>query len=170
MSMRRCIKLGASGARIIEDPWALLEEQATQIPGHGKIIAPLSLWCERRAELLRRGETGVQLPADAELAELLPDLPALPLVAIDFPRFTDGRGFSLGRLLRQRHGFKGELRAAGHFLLEQLYYLQRCGFDAFCPEPAQDLERALEYIHDFRFRYQEAADGSRSRPGAKPPH
>jgi len=168
--MRRCIKLGASGARIITDPWTLLEEQATQLPGRGKIIAPLALWRERSAELLRRGEAGVQLPPDAELTELLPQLSSLPLVAIDFPRFTDGRGFSLGRLLRQRHGFKGELRAAGHFLLEQLYYLQRCGFDAFCPEPPQALERALEYVNDFRFHYQEAADGLRSQPDAQAPH
>lgn len=168
--MRRCIKLDAAGAQIVADEWLRLAADATQIPQRGKIIAPLVLWQERRAELLRRGDTGVQIDADIDPGELASDLPALPLVAIRFPRFTDGRGFSLGRLLRQRHGFVGELRAVGDFLLEQLYYLQRCGFDAFLPETPQPLEQALDYVNDFRFRYQEATDGPRPQPGTKAPH
>ena len=86
---------------------------------------------------------------DDDVAPLLPWLATLPLIAIRFPVFTDGRGYSLARLLRGRHGYAGELRAVGDVLRDQLYFLQRCGFDSFALRADQPPEEALAAFHDY---------------------
>ena len=93
--------------------------------------------------------TGVWLGPDDDVAPLLPWLATLPLIAIRFPVFTDGRGYSLARLLRGRHGYAGELRAVGDVLRDQLYFLQRCGFDSFALRADQPPEEALAAFHDY---------------------
>ncbi|HEX8011739.1 MAG TPA: DUF934 domain-containing protein [Casimicrobiaceae bacterium] len=150
--MPRLIKEGA----IVEDRWTLLREATSlaHVPAAGPAIVPLALWLAARDVLRARGELGVWLkPADD------PDLLAahcreLPLIAIDFPQFTDGRGFSIGRLLRERYGFAGELRAIGDVLRDQLYYLRQCGFNAFAVRADRDLEDALKGLADFSDNYQ----------------
>jgi len=123
------------------------------------VIVPLAVWKSDRASLSNRGgRTGVWLgPADdpADLAAA-GDLPAL--VAVHFPAFTDGRGYSTARLLRERHGYRGELRAIGDILRDQLYELARCGFDAFALRDDQDAQAALTAFHDFSEDYQAAVD------------
>ena len=94
---------------------------------------------------------------EPHLAVLLP----LPLLAIAFPRFTDGRGYSLGRLLRERHGYRGELRAVGNVLRDQLFYMHRCGFDAFELQPGKSVTEALEAFAELSVRYQAAVDEPR---------
>jgi len=79
-------------------------------------------------------------------------------VAVHFPQFADGRGYSLGRLLRERYGWRGELRAIGDVLRDQLFYLTRCGFDAFDLREDQDLQAALSAFDDFSESYQTAVD------------
>jgi len=98
---------------------------------------------------------GVNLPGETDLLEsgLLEHITALKLIAVEFPSFTDGRGFSLATQLRQ-FGFKGELRATGAILVDQLHYLQRCGFDAFELGLEQDLTVALEALGAFSQAYQ----------------
>ncbi|MBN8431415.1 DUF934 domain-containing protein [Microbulbifer salipaludis] len=125
----------------------------------GKVILPLSLWLELREQLHdRREEIGVWLDSD-ETADLLgDDAKALPLIAAHFPAFTDGRGFTLGRLLRERYGYTGELRAVGNFIRDQLTYLTRCGFNAFAYQGDEPLENLLGSMRDFNDSYQAAVD------------
>ena len=78
-------------------------------------------------------------------------------VEINFPKFGDGRGFSLGRLLRERYGYQGELRAVGHVVRDHLYYMEGCGFDAFLLREGEDPEEALRALDDFSEAYQATA-------------
>ena len=104
---------------------------------------------------------GVVLEADQPPSAIEPALSSLALVAINFPVFTDGRGFSYARELRDR-GFTGEIRATGHFIRDQLYYLQRCGFNAFEFDDEVDLEQAVASLNDFSDAYQ--ADTGQTDP------
>jgi phosphoadenosine phosphosulfate reductase len=139
------------GRALAADRWTLLREAPTlaDVPNGEPVIVPLSLWRERRAALLARGDVGVWLRPDDDPAELAVDVKALPLIAIDFPQFTDGRGYSLARLLRDRHGFHGELRAIGDVLRDQLFALAECGFDAFAVRADRDAAEALAGLDDF---------------------
>ncbi len=158
--MPRLIKLQEGVARICEDSWQWAESREGDPPKipPGAIIVPLTLWQERRSEWLKRGEIGVLLASDESADALQDDCARLPLIAVDFPALTDGRGFSTGRLLRERYGFKGELRAVGAFIRDQLFYLKRCGFDAFLLENQEKLEESLAHFEDFHVSYQGSVD------------
>jgi uncharacterized protein (DUF934 family) len=138
------------------DSWQLLEPDAAgALPAGGGVIVPLARWLSERDTLLARtGDVGVWLETDADPAALASDLGHLKLIAIRFASFTDGRGYSLARLLRERHGYRGELRAVGEVLRDQLYYLSRCGFDAFALRADQNAEQALAAFNDFSEDYQ----------------
>ncbi|MCH9692087.1 MAG: DUF934 domain-containing protein [Gammaproteobacteria bacterium] len=125
----------------------------------GKLILPVSLWLLLRQELLsRQQEIGVWLDSD-ESAELIGDHGAeLPLIAIHFCSFADGRGFTSASILRQRYGYQGELRATGRFMQDQLTYLRRCGFNAFAFEGGAPLDSLLDSLQDFSESYQAASD------------
>jgi uncharacterized protein (DUF934 family) len=124
-----------------------------------RIAVPLAAWKSRRDEFLRNiGCVGVWLAADDDPAGLAADLDCLRLVAIHFPRFTDGRGYSSAALLRARYGYRGELRAIGDVGRDQLFYLGRCGFDAFSLAPHRDARAALAGLADFSVRYQGSVD------------
>ena len=150
--MPRLIKDNA----IVEDRWTLLREAASpaDVPEGVAAIVPLALWRAERDALRARGEIGVWLKADDDPELLVADVGALPLIAVDFPQFTDGRGYSTARLLREKHGFTGELRAIGDVLRDQLYYLWQCGFNAFAVRADRDLEDALKGLTDFSDNYQ----------------
>lgn len=101
---------------------------------------------------------GVRLsPADDPFA-LVPHLHRTPLIAIDFPVFTDGRGYSIASLLRNRCRYDGDLRATGDVLIDQLFYLRRVGFSSFALRADQDRERAVGALRTFSEVYQGAAD------------
>lgn len=151
--MPKLIKHG----EVVEDHWQLLREIPEGGLPAGAVIVPLAYWLENRETLRQRGEAAVWLSSDQPPAAIVDDLDKLPLVAIDFPVFTDGRGFSYGRTLREHHGYKGEIRAVGQFLRDQLYYLSRCGFDAFAIETAEP-ETAIESLRDFSDGYQAGID------------
>jgi uncharacterized protein (DUF934 family) len=120
---------------------------------------PLAAWRRSRVQLLaREGRIGVWLRGDDEPGDIADDLAHLDLIAVEFTNFTDGRGYSTGRLLRQRYGWKGELRAIGDVQRDQIFYLMRCGFDAFALREGEDIEVALAAFEDFRERYQAAVD------------
>jgi uncharacterized protein (DUF934 family) len=104
---------------------------------------------------------GVVLEADQPPSTIEPALSSLALVAIKFPVFSDGRGFSYARELRDR-GFTGEIRATGHIIRDQLYFLSRCGFNAFEFDDDVDLEQALASLDDFSDAYQ--ADTGQADP------
>ena len=123
------------------------------VEDHGPEVLDLEQWLQsedraNRAVVLEPGET---------LAPLLQYIDQIPMVLVNFPTFMDGRGFSYGRELRER-GYKGELRAVGHFMRDQLTYLSRCGFDAFQFEDESELEAALQSLADFSEHYQASVD------------
>jgi uncharacterized protein (DUF934 family) len=135
--MRKIIKDGV----VAEDSWRgrLLDlESFNEAAASGDAPAP---------------DLGVQLEPDQPPSELSGDLNAIPLIAINFPVFTDGRGFSYARELRER-GYEGEIRAVGHFIRDQLGYLARCGFNAFDFAENTNLESALAGLGEFHDQYQ----------------
>lgn len=141
--------------KVVRDDWRVLQADE-DIPEQGDVIVSLAVWKQQQSLLAtREGLTGVWLDAGDELSEL-GELP--PLIAVHFPAFTDGRGYSTARLLRQRHGFAGELRAIGDILRDQLYELARCGFDSYLLREDQDPAEALRAFDDFSDAYQAAAD------------
>lgn len=145
--MPRLIKDG----NIIEDRWIALDpECASPITGQ---IRSLDQWLQ----LTDKKDSAVQLEPGQETAALTGYLDQLALIVINFPVFTDGRGFSYARNLREQ-GYHGELRAGGHFIRDQLTYLRRCGFDAFQLADESDLESALASLADFTEFYQAAED------------
>ena len=120
---------------------------------------PLKYWLEQSAELDgQAGLVGVWLDSDEEVEALADDLAQLPVVALNFPKFVDGRGFSSARLLRDRYDYKGEIRAIGNVIQDQLFMLQRCGFSQYCLADNVDLEAAAKSLNDFSDSYQTAAD------------
>ncbi|MFZ5792441.1 MAG: DUF934 domain-containing protein [Pseudomonadota bacterium] len=144
--------------RVVEDPWQFVADDAA-LPAEGHVLVTLKRWQAEREALIGRGwPVGVRLePAD--LAEALAnDLGRLDLIAVDFPKFNDGRGYSTARLLRQRYRYKGELRAVGKVLRDQLLFLHRCGFDAFEIAREDAVETWLKAMSEFGVWYQRAAD------------
>lgn len=153
--MHKLIKHG----EVVADEFALLREAGSlvELPEATPVIVPLALWLEARAALIARGDTGVWLSPADDPALIAADVKYLPVVAVDFPSFTDGRGYSTARLLRERHGFSGELRAVGDIQRDQLFYLREVGFDAFELSDDKDVVEALFGFHDFSDGYQNSA-------------
>ena len=145
---------------VIQDNWQLLEhDQVGRLPFRGNVLVPLSLWISERVALsFRLGRIGVWLEADADPATIAPDLDRFAVIAVRFDHFADGRGYSLARLLRERYGYRGELRAIGDVLRDQLYYLSRCGFDAFALRADQDSRQALSAFDDLSEAYQTSVE------------
>lgn len=143
---------------IINDTWELMitATSADVIPA-GKVIVPVSI-LTTQSELKNRDDIGVWLHNDIDLKQVADEIIALPLIAINFPGFMDGRGFSLARLLRERYGYQGEIRAIGHIIRDQLCYLKRCGFNAFAFEESINLNAALSSLNDFTEAYQTSVD------------
>lgn len=126
---------------IIDDQWQHADGTG-ELPS-GKITVPYAYWQQQREALIARGNIGLRLTATDTPDAIADDLKYFDIIAIEFEKFNDGRGFTLARLLRERYGYQGEIRAVGTFLRDQLYYMKRCGFDAFEFSGAQDLEGAL---------------------------
>lgn len=145
---------------VIDDSWELLPPGAP-VPASGDVIISLSDWnAAPAAHAERAGRTGVVLRSE-ELPEQIESLDRLPLIAIEFPKFADGRGYSSARLLRERFDYRGELRAVGDVLRDQLFYMARCGFDSFALKPGKDILSALSAFDDFSVTYQPASDDRR---------
>lgn len=141
--MKRIIKDGA----VVEDAWQTRE---TAVGEGGKYILPLRIYLAQAERLA--ASIGVLLGSDDDPAWVLPYLDKLPLIAVNFPSFADGRGYSIGRLLRSRYGFTGELRAVGDIQRDQLYFLERCGFNAFALRDDQDPVAALAAFGDYAWQ------------------
>jgi uncharacterized protein (DUF934 family) len=141
---------------IVADDWRHLGEGATD---GAPLIVPLA---ELRKDPQRwwhwRGRLGVRLTPVDPVEELAGELPRLDLVAVEFPTPGDGRGYSQGRLLRERLGFQGELRAVGAGVRrDQVFLLARCGFDAIELAPGEDPEAARGALESYDVAYQPAA-------------
>lgn len=145
--------------RISADSWQLLKPDPDGgqpgVPAAGDVVVPLALWRARREELIARpGKLGVWLQSNEGPESIAADLERFALVAVNFAKFGDGRGYSSARLLRERYCFKGELRAVGEVLRDQLLFLEQCGFDAYALRDDQDAEDALRAFDDFSEAYQ----------------
>jgi uncharacterized protein (DUF934 family) len=102
--------------------------------------------------------TAVRIEPGDDARALLPFLDRIRLVEVSFPTYRDGRGYSAARILRE-HGYRGELRAEGDVLVDQLLYMRRCGFDSFAPQAALDLSVVESSLNRYAHVYQPAADG-----------
>jgi len=148
---------------VVEDPWHVLRLAEGESPDHvavpqGAVIVPLDVWRTRRGELQDRPELGVWLKSSEGPELIAADFNHFRIIAVDFPKFTDGRGYSTATLLRTRYGWRGELRAIGDVLRDQLFFLRRCGFNSFALRQDQDAHAALANWTPFTDPYQGAVD------------
>jgi uncharacterized protein (DUF934 family) len=136
---------------LVSDPWRYPGESGDG----GRIVQPLAEFLEavQHASAPPSG-VGIWLAPTDEVEALAPQLPRVELIVAHFPKDGEGRGFSQGRLLRERYRFAGELRAAGPIKRDYLYLLARCGFDAFDLHPDEDLQAAIGALASFSVAYQ----------------
>jgi len=145
--------------RIVEDRFVRVLDDAP-VPDGVPVIVPAARFLADVADFARReAETGVAWPNNRPVAELAPHLDRLALVALSFPKFRDGRAYSQARLLRERYGFRGELRATGDVLRDQFLFLLRAGFDTFEVKKDADAAVFAEAVRRFSVFYQPTGDG-----------
>jgi uncharacterized protein (DUF934 family) len=147
---------------IVEDGFARVSDDAPLPEGAAVLLPAARLIADARELVQRRAPTGVIWPNDRRVTELAPYLDWLALVALVFPSFRDGRAYSQARLVRERHQFRGELRATGQVLRDQLLFLQRAGFDAFEITKDSDAAAFAEAVHRYSVFYQPTGDGRTS--------
>lgn len=147
---------------IVEDSYVFVQEHedgSLLLPPE-PVLVRLGVWQKHREALLAHPfPRGVQLAPDEFAEDIAADLGKLNLIAIEFPQFADGRGYSTASLLRSRYGFDGELRAVGDVIKDTLFYQHRCGFNAFAVRQEKDIEEALKGLSTFSVSYQGAVDG-----------
>jgi len=147
---------------LAEDPFTNVGDEQSVPPGD--VIISLTRFQSEGEALLDEGRAvGVRLESHEEVEALAYDLPQLSVVALAFPKFGDGRAYSYARLLRERFGFKGQVRAVGDVLREQAGYMVRCGFDAFEPADGSTVDAWERATQRYRHVYQRSVDG---RPAA----
>ncbi len=158
MSNKKIIRNG----QIESDTWLVIKadsEGHSILPDDGDIIVPLSLWQEQAQTLKQRtGRLGIWLNSDESPESIATDLENFQIIAINFPVFMDGRGYSYARLLRERFSYKGEIRAIGDVMQDQLFYMRRCGIDSFTIKEGKDIEEAINGLYPINQSYQAAAD------------
>ncbi len=151
--------LDKTGNTIEHDLWQILPEDYAGGLINANQLAPLELWLKQRSGESGQQAPGVWLNSDDEPEALVGHYPELSCIGIRFATFMDGRGFSVARLIRERYGYQGELRAFGYIIPDQLFFLARCGFDTFLLDttPAQDFN-PQPYFNDFTVTYQSCVD------------
>ncbi len=151
------------GRAVVADDWSVLrlaegETALDVVVPEGKVIVPLTVWQAQRETLAARPHIGVWIASDERPEVLKGELDKFAVVAVDFPKFTDGRGYSIAYNLRMRLGYTGELRAIGDVLRDQLFQMQRTGFDAFATRQDRNINDALKGLTDFSEVYQTSVD------------
>jgi uncharacterized protein (DUF934 family) len=155
--------------RLADDEWKVLRLADNETPHSlrlpvGPLLVPVDVWRARKVELIHRnwehGEPlGVWLAPNEGPETIAEELDDFTLIAVHFPKFTDGRGYSTARLLRERYSYRGELRAFGDIGQDQIFFLSRVGFDSFAvKETGEDLAGALSAFDSFPEAYQAAAN------------
>lgn len=144
---------------IVADSYLHVADDA-EIPAAGAVlIAAARFLAEANVLAKREGAVGVIWPNNRDLDELVPYLGQLAAVALVFPTFRDGRAYSQARLLRERHGYKGELRATGQVLRDQFVLMLRAGFDSFEVKKETDAEAFAATVKRYTVFYQPTGDG-----------
>lgn len=141
--------------KVVEDAWHLVKDDEEAGP---HAIVSLERWNRDREAL--PSPAGVVLRS-SESPTAVEGLERAALVAVDFPAFTDGRGYTSARLLRSRLGYKGEIRAVGDVMREEMFLMHRCGIDSFAVKAGKPIEKAAAALDDFSITYQAAADDER---------
>jgi uncharacterized protein (DUF934 family) len=144
---------------LVADTWTLLKDstgpEVLDVVRGKKLIVPLKFWLENAAEIvLYEGTIGIWLDSNETPGMINSDLNEIPVIALNFPSFTDGRSYSSARQLRNVYSYQGELRAIGDILRDQIYYLSQCGFNSFSLRHDQDPELCLQAFEDFTTNYQ----------------
>jgi uncharacterized protein (DUF934 family) len=144
---------------LVEDTF--LDVSGTEaLPPTGAVIVSLEQWQGNRAALLaRKAPLGIKLRSDQMPEVIAGDIRHFDVIALEFPKFRDGRAYSYARLLRERYGYENELRAVGEVLLEQLHFMLRCGFDAFAISDPDPLAAYRAAVDDYTVWYQPTGDG-----------
>lgn len=151
--MRRLIKQ----REIVVDDWRYADEDP--LGRERALILPFARWKEERERWwLWDGRLGVRIGPTDSVAELEHDFLRISLVAIEFGGMSEGRGYSQAQLIRKRYKFTGELRAVGKVQRDQLFYMARCGFDAFELPENTHWDEAIKAFEDFSVAYQPAVD------------
>ena len=148
---------------ISENTWHLISKDADLSEAIenscDQIIVHIALWQKHQDELVASSKNiAVWLDSDDDAYDLVNDVGDLPLIAVNFPVFRDGRSFSNAAILRQRMSFKGELRAIGDVLRDQLFYMKKCGINSFELSDVIDAEEALAAFTDFADNYQSTVE------------
>jgi uncharacterized protein (DUF934 family) len=131
-----------------------------ELPGDGAVLVSAARFLEDPEALLKRsGKLGVTWPNNRDVDDLVPYLDRLAVIALVFPSFRDGRAYSQARLLRERHGYDGELRATGQVLRDQFVFMLRAGFDAFEVKKESDADAFAETVKRYSVFYQPTGDG-----------
>jgi uncharacterized protein (DUF934 family) len=156
--MPKLIKIEDGTPAWAEDAFlTVVDEEPT--PGQGGVILPLARFQAEGEALLAAGrDVGVKLAPNEGVEEIAPFLDRLAVVALEFPKFRDGRQYSQASLLRERYRYGGEVRAVGAVLREQGHFMARCGFDAFIPADGASPEDWAAVMKRYRHVYQTAAD------------
>lgn len=141
--------------QIVEDSWQFPAD-GDPLPT-GNICLSIARWQQEKTALQNhKGKLGILVQPEDSLAPIAGDLTQIDLVAINFPAFTDGRGFSHARLLRSQYGYSGEIRAVGQFITDQVCYLAQTGFNSFSLADTDRLTAALASMNDFSVSYQKS--------------
>lgn len=145
-------------AQVVADDFTRIAEDA-EIPADGAVLVPAERLLADPSILNRAGQTGVIWPNNRDIEEIAPLLARLAAVALVFPIFRDGRAYSQARILRERLGFKGEMRATGQVLRDQFVFMLRAGFDAFEVKKDADAAAFADVAKRYTVFYQPTGDG-----------
>jgi len=144
--------------KIAANEWTTLADDAA-LPASGKVIVSLKRWRAEREALAAAGLTvGVRLPNTEDVTAMAAEVTGQPLIALEIPKFGDGRAYSQARVLRERYGYRGEIRAQGDVAHDQLFHMYRCGINAFELRASEDPQACLRAFGDYDLAYQHAAD------------
>lgn len=157
--MQRLIKDGV----LADDPWTLLKEatgpEILKVVSGKNFIVPLQFWKSFQTEIEEySGGFSIWLDSHENVDDIESELASLPLIALNFPAFADGRSYTNARELREHYKYEGEIRAIGDVLRDQIYYMKRCGFDAFEIRHDQNAEECISALADFKTGYQSSID------------
>lgn len=154
--MRNVISIAGGKPEVVEDDWVLVTSlaEAQALEDDVRPVLPLAIARDNAVALASNGVFGIVLEPADEPADALPLFGSLGLIAVHFPQAVDGRGYSTAALLRTRHGWKGDLRATGDVLRDQLFYLKRVGFSSFAIREDRSAKDAIASLADFSGAYQ----------------
>jgi uncharacterized protein (DUF934 family) len=145
-------------AESVEDPYTTVADEEP-LP-RGEVIVSLQRFQTEGQRLLAEGrKVGVRIEPNEAVEELADQLPRISVVALVFPKFLTGQAYSSARILRERYGYEGEVRAVGDVLREQARFMVRCGVDTFEPADGSSPDEWTHVVGRFRHVYQRAADG-----------